>query len=127
MRFIEVNGRSVVYNRLLLRAGLDLAGLAWSDHAGEAPARMHPNGWSGAWVNLHADVLHSALDRRHPIALADFLAPYRRHWMDAVWASRDPMPFLAQWGRTARDGTRSLVRDGYRGQSEATARYFPPS
>ncbi len=31
-RFIEVNGRSFVYNGLLLRAGLDMAGLAWSDH-----------------------------------------------------------------------------------------------
>jgi predicted ATP-grasp superfamily ATP-dependent carboligase len=125
MRFIELNGRSVVYNGLLHRAGLDLAGLAWSDYAGEPPERMHSTGWPGTWVNLHADLLYSALDRRHPIALADFLAPYRRRWMDAVWDPRDPMPFLAQWSRTVREGARSFRHKGYRGQSEATARYFP--
>ena len=37
-RFIEVNGRSIVYNGLLRRAGLDLAGLAWNDHMGDGRA-----------------------------------------------------------------------------------------
>jgi predicted ATP-grasp superfamily ATP-dependent carboligase len=125
MRFIELNGRSVVYNRLLQRAGLDLAALAWSDQVGGAPERAQPNGWPGAWVNLHADVLYSALDRRNPIAVADFLAPYRRRFIEAVWSPADPMPFLAQWARTARQGTGRLLRKGYLGQSEATARYLP--
>jgi predicted ATP-grasp superfamily ATP-dependent carboligase len=126
LRFIEVNGRSVAYNGLLRRAGLDLAGLAWSDYGCGRPERPDPRGWPGVWTNLHADILHSALDRgRDRTALTDFLAPYRRPWIDAVWSAADPLPFLAQWSRTAREGASTLLRGGYREHIDATARNLP--
>lgn len=109
-RFLEVNGRSVVYNGLLRRAGLDLAGLAWADHVDGRPERPRPNGWPGVWIHLHPDVLYATLHRRHQrIGLRDFLAPYARTKIEAVWSARDPRPFLSQWGRTARDGAVGLV------------------
>jgi predicted ATP-grasp superfamily ATP-dependent carboligase len=98
LRFIEVNGRSVVYNALLRRAGLDLAGLAWDGK----PART--NGWRGVWVNLHADLLYAVLRER--LGPREFLAPYRRPTVEAVWSRSDPRPFTAQWAWTARRATR---------------------
>jgi D-aspartate ligase len=127
LRFIELNGRAVVYNRLLRRAGLDLAWLAWCDYVEGERVRSAPNGWPGAWINLHADVLYSLLERDRPAWLGAFLAPYGRRWIEAVWSPADPGPFLAQWSRTAREGVARVRSKRYLGQSEATARNLPPS
>jgi predicted ATP-grasp superfamily ATP-dependent carboligase len=109
-RFFEVNGRSVIYNALLRRAGLDLAGLAWRDHMGEARAMAGPD-WRGVWIHLHPDLLHSTLEsRRGRMGLAEFMAPYRRPKVEAVWSSRDPLPFAAQWSRTLKEGVQALRR-----------------
>jgi predicted ATP-grasp superfamily ATP-dependent carboligase len=107
-RFIEVNGRSVLYNALLRRAGLDLTGLAWADVARGEPEFARPNGWRGVWVNLHADLLYSLLDRHEPVSLPALLAPYRRPLVEAVWSAHDPAPFFAQWSRTLREGARAV-------------------
>ena len=64
--------------------------------------RQRPNGWGGAWIHLHPDLLHSALSRRTGrMSWRDFRAPYRRPWIEAVWSARDPVPFAAQWSRRA--------------------------
>ena len=108
-RFI-VNGRSVIDNCLLRRAGLDLAWLAFSDYVVGRPERARPNGWPGVWINLHADVLYSTVDHHlYRPSLKEFLAPYRRRKLEAVWSARDPRPFVTQWGRTARSAALALV------------------
>lgn len=100
-RFMEVNGRSVIYNALLRKAGLDLAMLAWADQMERRTEQVRPTDWPGAWINLHADVLYSALRRREdPVSWGDFIAPYRRPIIEAVWSRADPLPFMAQWART---------------------------
>jgi predicted ATP-grasp superfamily ATP-dependent carboligase len=104
-RFLEVNGRTVLANSLLRRAGLDLAGLAWSDAVEGRPETPLPNGWPGVWINLHADLLHATLRRRSDgVGLAELLRPYARPVLEAVWSARDPRPFFAQWSHTAREG-----------------------
>lgn len=108
-RFLEVNGRSVLYNALLLRAGLDVAGLAWSEHVEGRTEQQRPSSWRGVWVNLHADLLYSALKSEAGLGFSEFLAPYRRPLVEAVWSGHDPLPFLAQWGRSARRGAQGLV------------------
>lgn len=114
-RFMEVNGRAVVYNSLLRRAGMDVAGLLWADHVHGAPERVQPNNWPGVWVNIHADVLYSVLYRQHdPISVRQFLAPYRRPTIDAVWSVSDPAPSLAQLLWSARRGAGALGRAGRR-------------
>jgi len=87
---------------LLRKAGLDLAGLAWSEHvAGQVEAPVLRS-WRGVWVNLHADLLYTTFARRDErIGLTAFAAPYRRPMVEAVWSAADPLPFLAQWGRSA--------------------------
>jgi len=110
-RFIEVNGRSVIYNGLLRKTGLDLAAVAWSEAMEGLPTRVEPRLWPGTWIHLHADVLYAALwRRRHPLSAREFLAPYRREKAFAVCSASDPAPFLAQWWGTARDGFAALVR-----------------
>jgi len=112
-RFIELNGRSVLYNGLLRRAGLDRPWLAWADHVLGAPAQGRVNGWRGAWVHLHADLLHSMLGRRNrPVGVREFVAPYVGPRVEAVWSRRDPAPFWAQWSRTAREGAQGMLAGG---------------
>lgn len=107
-RFMEINGRSVIYNALLRQAGLDLAGLAYSEHVQNEREIACPNGWSGVWVNLHADVLYSLFGRRKQhVRWGDFIAPYTRPVIEAAWSITDPRPFLLQWSRTLRRAARS--------------------
>jgi predicted ATP-grasp superfamily ATP-dependent carboligase len=114
-RFMEVNGRSVVYNGLLRRAGMDVAGLLWADHVNGVPERVQPNNWAGVWVHFHADLLYSLLYRRHdPVSIRRFLAPYSRPTIDAVWSANDPAPSLAEWLWSARRGAGALRRSGRR-------------
>lgn len=108
-RFLEVNGRSVIYNSLLRRAGMNLAALAWADQVEGRPQTAKPVRWPGVWINLHADLLYSALrGGEEGLRFKDFLAPYIRPKIEAVWSLRDPMPFLVQWSRTVRDGFQDL-------------------
>lgn len=108
-RLLEINARSSIFNALLRRAGLDLAQLAWADQVEGRPQRSAPNGWSGVWVNVHSDLLHSAFSRRRaPVGLAEFLAPYRRPKVEAVWSVRDPAPFLTQWCHPVMDVQRRM-------------------
>jgi hypothetical protein len=59
--------------------------------------------------------LYSLLYRRHDrIAFADFLAPYRRPKIDAVWSVSDPLPFVTEWSRTARAGAAAVWKGTYR-------------
>jgi predicted ATP-grasp superfamily ATP-dependent carboligase len=114
-RFLEVNGRSVIYNGLLRQAGLDLAALAWSDVVCGRPESARPQRWPGVWINLHSDLLCSTLYRQQDrIGLAEFLAPYRRPKIDAIWSARDPAPFLTQCARTARSGVAALWNGRHR-------------
>jgi D-aspartate ligase len=104
-RFMEINGRSVIYNSLLCRAGVDMARLAWFDYVENDALTVRTQGWPGVWINLHADLLYSTLrGRSESLRLKDFLAPYTRPKIEAVWSIRDPNPFLIEWGRTLRRG-----------------------
>lgn len=108
-RFMEINGRSVIYNSLLREAGLDLAGMAWGEHMEGRSEMARPTGWSGVWVNLHADLLYSALRRREQaLSWGEFVTPYTRPMREAVWSAGDPRPFLVQWGRTLREAVSSV-------------------
>lgn len=111
-RFLEANGRSVIYNALLRRAGLDVADLAWREHVENGPARPRVAGWRGTWINLHADLLHALLRRDDALDVRALAAPYRMPVVEAVWSWRDPGPFAAQWGRTLRRAARGVSADG---------------
>lgn len=103
-RFLEMNGRSVVYNSLLRQAGLDIARIAWMDYVkGEASA-VTTQVWQGAWINLHADILRSMFQGKNDEAvnLKDYLEPYWRRKIYAVWSLKDPAPFFLQWNYSFR-------------------------
>lgn len=125
-RFIEINGRSVIYNGLLRRAGLDLAALAWSDYVEGTLVTAATIDWPGVWVHLHADALHALVNgRREGLGLRAFVAPYRRPKVFGVWSAADPKPFFSEWARTAREALGGHAGAG-RAQRDATARNFRP-
>lgn len=125
LRFFELNGRPVVYNALLRKAGLDLAGLAWDDHVGDGAVAAPERGWRGTWVHLRDDLLYSALEgRQRRPGPARFAAPYGTRTIDAVWSAGDPMPFVAECARTARVGLTAL-RPG-NGASRLSQPAVPP-
>jgi D-aspartate ligase len=113
-RFIEINGRLVLYNTLLERGGLNLPALVIADHLELTPPAVLPVPWEGHWIHLHADLFHALLElRRGSITLPSLLAPYRRAWMEAVWRADDPLPFLLQWARTLREIGWALLQGRY--------------
>lgn len=111
-RFLEINGRSVIYNALLRRAGLDVSDLAWREHVEGNPSHPRGSDWRGTWINLHADLLHALLRRDDALDVRALAAPYRAPLVEAVWSWRDPAPFAAQWGRTLRLASRRLSSYG---------------
>jgi predicted ATP-grasp superfamily ATP-dependent carboligase len=111
LRLMEVNGRAVLYNQLVRKAGVNLAYMAWAEAVEGEHVEQRPNGWNGVWIHLHADVLYSLFLRRlEDITWRQYLAPYHRPKTFAVWSARDPRPFAAQWGRSARDAAGALLR-----------------
>ncbi|MBE0659089.1 MAG: hypothetical protein IH602_15450 [Bryobacteraceae bacterium] len=95
-RFLEVNGRPVIFNLLLSKAGLDLVAAAWDDLNGGSVRQSQPDGWPGVWINSIAEFLYMAFRRdTPPLGWREFIAPYRRPKIDAVWAPNDPLPYAA--------------------------------
>lgn len=108
-KFFEVNGRSVVYNNLLKRCGMDVAKLVWMDYIVGQARPVPTRYWNGVWVHLHADILRSLENfRSEQISLTDYLRPYCRRKTFAVWSRRDPKPFFAQWSHTAGDALKAI-------------------
>jgi len=108
-RFLEVNGRSVIYNTLLRRSGMDFAKLAWADYIEHRNGIVPQCHWPGVWINSHADMLYSILrGRREGMTVKNFLSPYFRLKIDAVWSARDPVPFFKQWSWTIGQGIRKV-------------------
>lgn len=103
-RFLEVNGRSVVYNGLLRQAGLDIARIAWMDYVEGGASAVNTQAWQGAWINLHADILRSMFQGKNDeaVKLKDYIEPYRRRKIYAVWSLEDPAPFFLQWNYSFR-------------------------
>jgi len=125
-RFIELNGRSMVYNSLLRTAGVDIAHLAWSDYVLGRPQRARARAWPGVWIHLHADLLCSTLLRQQErLSLGDYLAPYRRPRTFAVWSKADPRPFMAQWSRTMAEAGAAVSRSSLRELVRARGAHTP--
>ena len=121
-RLMEVNGRCFLINALPTRCGINYPLLAWREHSLRERVRAEYNGWRGTWLHLHADLLYTAMEDREPDwSWGEFLRGYSGPWVDAVWSSKDPIPFLAQWAgsfRKAAHGVRhpedrKLVRERF--------------
>jgi len=95
--FIEVNCRSVLFNSLPARAGLDLVSMTWDDFVEGTPPRARLNGWQGAWIHLLSDLRGSLAYRRvERLGIRALIRPYLGPKIFAVASARDPKPFLAQ-------------------------------
>ena len=98
---IEINARMAFVFRLALARGIDFAWLSYLAALDGELATTTVNSWDGVLIHLQAEVLNAILGRRREqIGWRDYLAPYRRRKVFAVWDARDPLPFLAEWSRT---------------------------
>jgi D-aspartate ligase len=118
-RLMEINGRCPLINALPTRCGVNYPLLAWREHVLRETVSAKPNGWNGVWTHMHADLLYTMVEDREPDwSWLDFIRSYTGPWVDAVWSSKDPLPFLAQCAgtfRKAAHGVRdSEVRDEVR-------------
>ena len=110
-RLMEINGRCTLTNGLPTRCGVNYPLLAWREHALRQAVNATPNGWRGLWTHLHADLLYTVVEERTPgWSWLEFIGGYTGPWVDAVWSSKDPVPFLAQCSGTLRKAARG-VRD----------------
>jgi predicted ATP-grasp superfamily ATP-dependent carboligase len=119
-KLMEVNGRCFLMQGLPLQIGINYPTMALTDFGcGGRPSGLD-NGWKGVWIHLHADLLYGLLSwRSERVKLRDFLRPYFKRKVFAVWHSRDLKPFLAQWVKTFRAafGSRKL-RESFFGAIE---------
>ncbi len=118
LKFMEINARHPLCGGLARRGGIDLAHLAWRDVAlGERPTAQR-NGWEGVWIHLKGEV-ECLLRHRHreDWSLGEYLGPYQRPKVFAVWDRRDPRPFYMQWRRGAAQFAGGLFHRG--GEEEA--------
>jgi D-aspartate ligase len=123
-RLMEINGRCPLTNALPTRCGVNYPLLAWREHVLREKVDAVPNGWSGVWTHLHADLLYTAAEERGPgWSWLDFISSYAGPWVDAVWSAKDPIPFLAQWVGTFRKAAKG-VRDP-RVRDEVRNRFQP--
>jgi D-aspartate ligase len=118
-RLMEINGRCPLTSALPTRCGVNYPLLAWREHVLREKVSAAPNGWSGVWTHMHADLLYTAVEERGPDwSWREVIGSYTGPWVDAVWSSKDPLPFLAQCAgtfRKAAHGVRnSEVRDEVR-------------
>jgi predicted ATP-grasp superfamily ATP-dependent carboligase len=125
-RLLELNGRCFTQQGLSLRCGLDYAGLAWIEAAtGERP-RAHANGWRGVWIHVHDDLYYGLFHRRvEGLGIGEYLAPYRRPKVYAVWSLADPGPSLAQWSKTLRRSLAASVDGPARERLRARVQAMP--
>jgi len=100
---MEVNGRCSFVQQLALAAGIDYPWLLYQEAVFGQAAPQTPTAWDGVLVHLYADLLNTLLFHRvEGLSAGEYLAPYLRRKMYAVWRLRDPLPFLVEWGRTLR-------------------------
>ena len=123
-RLMEINGRCPLINALPTRCGVNYPLLAWREHVRREKVSAAPNGWSGVWTHMHADLLYTAVEERGPDwSWRDFIRSYTGPWVDAVWSSKDPVPFLMQCAGTLRKAARGVrdseVRDEVRNRFQA--------
>jgi len=114
-RFLEVNGRSIVYNSLLRKANFDLTRLAWEEQAGGSVKPVGPVEWPGAWIHLHADLLRSLQNwRKEGLSLSAYFEPYLGPKTWAVWEAGDNRPFYRQWNHSLNTALRFPFQRNWR-------------
>lgn len=110
LKFLEINGRHHLNAGLARRAGIDLVHLAWRDlMLGQSPV-ADTNGWQGVWIHLRGEA-ECLLRHRHQEnwTASQYVAPYLRPKVFAVWDARDPRPFYMQWRHVAVTAAQRLM------------------
>lgn len=109
---IEINGRCSFVHRLASACGIDYPWLIYQAALSCNLQTTFSNGWRGGMIHLHADILNAIFgDEEQHIGWQDYVSPYLRPKVFAVWDWSDPLPFLAEWCGTLRRAVTSKPKD----------------
>jgi D-aspartate ligase len=110
-KLMEVNGRHNLSSLLAVRCGVNFPWLQYRHLVeGELPAA---DGFETGiyWIDLVRDLGCNIRDAgKEPYRLADYLLPYRRPHVFAIWDRRDPKPFMIRCANLARSAGSSVFR-----------------
>jgi predicted ATP-grasp superfamily ATP-dependent carboligase len=111
-RLMEINPRTVSGNQLCISAGVDFPGIGYQYltgcDLGLDPARPFQRGVR--YVNEEWDLkAYLALRKTGELTLGSWLQSIRGAQAKALWASDDPLPFLATMSRVVRASLRALA------------------
>jgi len=96
-RLMEINGRSFLIQGLAQRAGVNYPLLAWRESVLGENVSAAFNGWGGVWIHLLDDLYYGLFHRAvEGASVRQYLTPYGRPKIFAVWSADDPKPFLMQ-------------------------------
>ncbi len=100
---LEINARTWLQNQLAARCGVDLDYAAYAEHADSSwTAPRQVDGIK--WISLRGDVRSAAQAlRARELTVSQWLGSLRGPIELAYWSWRDPMPFVHELGRMARD------------------------
>ncbi len=119
-KLMEVNGRHNLSSLLAVRCGVNFPYLQYRHLVeGELPA-AHGFETGVYWIDLIRDMACNIKDSRvEPYRLADYVLPYRKPHVFAIWDRHDPKPFVVRCANLARSAASSVFR--------ATANRYPRS
>ena len=124
-KLMEVNGRHNLSSLLAVRCGVNFPLLQYR-HLIEGITPAAGGYEQGVyWIDLVRDMGCNVLYlRREPYRLRDYVEPYRRSHVFAIWDRHDPEPFFTQLANLVRSAFSALVhrlRPGRRDGTRAAA------
>jgi predicted ATP-grasp superfamily ATP-dependent carboligase len=115
LRLMEINGRCFLMQGLALAAGINYPYIAWREAVLGEHARIEPRDWDGVWLNAIDDLYHMLLFRRlEGLSLRQYMAPWTRPKVFAIWSRNDWKPFLMHCAFGLRKAARMAFKSEYR-------------
>lgn len=112
-KILEINARTVTFNRLPALLGLDLEYLSYLDAIGalDTSQILTPKMINIKWADLGKDLTSLArLKKEKKITMVQVLKSYRKLKVEGYFALDDPSPFLNEMRVFLTDGAKKMVR-----------------
>lgn len=112
-KMLEINARTVTFNRLPALLGLDLEYLSYLDaiDALDASQILKPAMVSIKWADLGKDLISLArLKKEKKITLGQILKSYKKLKVEGYFALDDPIPFLNEMRVFLVDGAKKMIK-----------------
>ncbi len=113
-KILEINARSITFNRLSAYIGMDLEYLAYLDAIGElvSPQKLTPRPVAARWMDFTQDFISLLqLKKERKITLPQILRSYKNLKLDGYFAWDDWSPFLHESCQFVKAGFQRIWRN----------------